>query len=299
MDERRLSYFLAVVDEGSVTRAAKRLHVAQPSLSQAVRALESELGVDLFDRVGRGLRLSAGGEAFVGPARQVLRAIDEARDAITGIVELRTGRLELAALATLAVDPMANLIGRFRERHPGIEVRVHEPESADGVRALVRDGTCELGATHLPLTGGQLIAHPLGEQELLFVLPRDSIPDSDRPLGARELARTPLVVSPPGTSTRILLEQALTAVGVTPEIAVETAAREAIVPLVLAGAGAALLPAPLAREAQRRGATVRSARPKITRTVGLVHRSSRLSPTAAAFLALATDETFRERPASP
>src|SRR5580698_10433988 len=135
MDERRLSYFLAVVDEGSVTRAARRLRVAQPSLSQAVRALESELGAALFDRVGRGLRLSAAGEALVGPARQVLRAFDEARDAITGIVELTTGRLELAALATLAVDPMANLIGRFRERYPGIEVRVHEPESADGVRA--------------------------------------------------------------------------------------------------------------------------------------------------------------------
>ena len=288
MDERRLSYFLAVVEEGSVTRAARRLHVAQPSLSQAVRGLEAELGAQLFHRVGRGLRLSAAGEAFVGPARQALRAIDEARDAITGVVELRTGRLDMAALATLAVDPMANLIGRFRELYPGIEVRVHEPESADGVRALVRDGTCELGAAHLPLTGGQLTAHPLGEQELLFVLPPESIAQGDRPLGARELARTPLVVSPPGTSTRILLEQALTAVGVTPEIAVETAAREAIVPLVLAGAGAALLPAPLAREAQRRGATVRGARPKITRSVGLVHRSARLSPTAAAFLELAT-----------
>jgi len=288
MDERRLSYFLAVVDEGSVTRAAQRLHVAQPSLSQSIRALEAELGAELFHRVGRGLRLSAAGEALVGPARRVVRAADEARDAISGVVELKTGRLEIAALATLAVDPMADLIGRFRDRYPGIEVRVHEPESADGVRALVRDGTCELGAAHLPLTGGQLISHLLGEQELLFVLPPESIAQADRPLGARELARTPLVVSPPGTSTRILLEQALTAVGVTPEIAVETAAREAIVPLVLAGAGAALLPAPLAREAQRRGATVRSARPKITRTVGLVHRASRLSPTAAAFLALAT-----------
>ena len=288
MDERRLSYFLAVVDEGSVTRAAQRLHVAQPSLSQSIRGLEAELCAELFHRVGRGLRLSAAGEALVGPARRVLRAADEARDAISGVVELKTGRLEIAALATLAVDPMADLIGRFRDRYPGIEVRVHEPESADGVRALVRDGTCELGAAHLPLTGGQLISHLLGEQELLFVLPPESIAQADRPLGARELARTPLVVSPPGTSTRILLEQALTAVGVTPEIAVETAAREAIVPLVLAGAGAALLPAPLAREAQRRGATVRSARPKITRTVGLVHRASRLSPTAAAFLALAT-----------
>jgi len=118
-------------------------------------------------------------------------------------------------------------------------------------------------------------------------MPPASIPESDRPLGARELARTPLVVSPPGTSTRILLEQALSAVGVAPNIAVQTGAREAIVPLVLAGAGAALLPAPLAREARRRGAVVRTARPKITRTVGLIHRSSRLSPAAAAFLALA------------
>jgi DNA-binding transcriptional LysR family regulator len=287
MDERRLRYFLAVVDHGSVTDAARQLRVAQPSLSQAIRAFESELGVQLFHRVGRGLRLSPAGQALVGPARQVLRAIEEARNAITGVTELRTGTLEIAALATLAVDPMATLIGRFRDRHPGVQVRVLEPESADGLRALIRDGACELGATHLPLRDHRLVAHPLGEQELLIVLPADAASKDDRALGARQLAATPLVVSPPGTSTRMLLEQALAQVGATPRVAVETAAREAIVPLVLAGAGAALLPAPLAREAQRRGATVRGARPKITRTVGLVHRQGTLSPAASTFLALA------------
>ncbi len=289
MDERRLRFFLAVVDEGSVTRASQRLRIAQPSLSQALRAFERELDVQLFHRIGRGVRLSAAGEALIGPARQILRAIDEARDAISGVVELRTGTIEIAALATLAVDPMATLIGRYRERHPGVQVRVLEPESADGVRALVRDGACELGATHLPLPGDELTAHPLGEQELLFVLPPEAAPVDERPLGARELANTPLVLSPPGTSTRMLLEQALAAVGVTPQIAVQTAAREAIVPLVLAGAGAALLPAPLAREAQRRGAIVRSARPPITRAVGLIHRQGPLSAAARAFLTLATD----------
>ena len=290
MDDRRLRYFLAVVDEGGITRAATRLRVAQPSLSQALRAFESELGVHLFDRVGRGVQLSAAGEALVGPARQILRSIDDARNAISGVVELRTGTIEIAALATLAVDPMATLIGRFRERHPGVQVRVLEPDSADGVRALVRDGACELGAAHLPLPGQQLTAHPLGEQELLFVLPPDAS-ESKRPLGARELAQTPLVVGPAGTSTRILLEQALAAVGVTPQIAVETAAREAIVPLVLAGAGAALLPAQLAHEAQRRGATVRNAQPQITRAVGLIHRQGPLSAAAHAFLGLATNDT--------
>jgi DNA-binding transcriptional LysR family regulator len=87
----------------------------------------------------------------------------------------------------------------------------------------------------------------------------------------------------------MLLEQALAAVGVTPQIAVQTAAREAIVPLVLAGAGAALLPAPLAREAERRGAVLRSARPAISRTVGLIHRQGPLSAASRAFLALATN----------
>ena len=286
MDERRLRYFLAVVDEGSVTRAADRLRVAQPSLSQALRTFERELGVQLFHRVGRGLRLSAAGEALVGPARQIVRAIDDARNVITGIVGLREGTLEIAALATLAVDPMAPLIGRFRERYPGVQVRVLEPESADGVRTLVRDGACELGAAHLPLARGELAAHPLGDQELLFVLPPGADPHDQRPLGARELTHTPFVVSPPGASTRILLEQALAAVNVTPQIAVVSASREAIVPLVLAGAGAALLPAPLAHEAQRRGAIVRQARPKITRQVGLVHRNSPLSAAARAFLTL-------------
>lgn len=283
MDERRLRYFLAIIDEGSITGAAKRLHVAQPSLSQALRAFEVELGVELFHRVGRGLRLSGAGEALVGSARQILRSIDEARDAIAGVVDLRTGTLDIAALATLAVDPMAPLIGRFRERYPGVQVRVFEPEDAAGVSALVAEGACELGAAHLPLPGDQLTTHMLGEQELLFVLPPDTPVQGRNSIGARDLARTPLVVSPPGTSTRMLLEQALEAVGVTPQIAVQTAAREAIVPLVLAGAGAALLPAALAHEASRRGAVVRRARPTITRTVGLIHRPGAVSPAARVF----------------
>jgi DNA-binding transcriptional LysR family regulator len=306
MDERRLRSYLAVIDEGGITRAAARLHVAQPSLSQTLRSLEAELGVELFHRAGRGVRPSAAGEALVGPARRVLRAIDEARNAVAGVVELRTGTLEIAALATLAVDPMAVLIGRFRERYPGVEVRVEEPDSAGGVSALVQSGTCELGAAHLPLSrsdpvgragqtpatsraagGAGLVTHHLGEQELLFVFPPGTSLPGRSPLAPAALAEIPLVVSPPGTSTRILLEQALNAVGVTPRIAVQTAAREAIVPLVLASAGAALLPAPLAREAERRGAVIRAARPPITRPIGLIHREGPLSPAAHAFLALA------------
>jgi DNA-binding transcriptional LysR family regulator len=285
MDERRLRYFLAVVEEGGVTAAAARLHIAQPSLSQALRAFETELGVELFHRAGRTLRLSSAGQELIGPARQALLAIDEARNAVSGVTELRSGTLELATLPTLAVEPMATLIGRFRERYPGVQVQVREPESADGISDLVRDGDCELGAAHLPLASDDLVTHPLGEQELLIVLPPGS--PGQGPVRPKELVETPLVVSPPGTSTRMLLEHALSDVGVTPRIAVETAAREAIVPLVLAGAGAALLPAPMAREAERRGAVVRAVRPSITRRIGLIHRDGLLSAAAREFIATA------------
>jgi DNA-binding transcriptional LysR family regulator len=309
MDERRLRYFLAVVEEGGVTRAANRLHVAQPSLSQSLRTLERELGVELFQRVGRGLRLTAAGEALIGPARQALRMMDGARAAVGEVVELAAGTLQIAALATLAVDPLSALVGRFHRAHPGVVVRVREPESASSVSTLVRAGECELGLAHLPLPREHLRTVALGDQELLFVLPPGSEPggppasrSDDAPrrtaraelrgeagpaLAPAALREVPLVVSPPGTSTRLLLEQALQAVGVTPRIAVEIDTREAIVPLVLAGAGAALLPTSLALDAGRRGAVVRAARPRIVRRIGLVQRDGPLSPAARAFSALA------------
>jgi LysR family transcriptional regulator, carnitine catabolism transcriptional activator len=298
MDERRLRYFLTIVDEGSVTRAAARLHVAQPSLSQALRALENELGVELFHRVGRGLRLSAAGEALIGPGRQTLRAMDEARAAISGVLDLEAGTLEIAALATLAVDPLAPLVGRFRALHPGVEVRMVEAETTDGIHALVRDGRCELGAAQLSSPTPGLGMLSLGDQELLFVMPPQWGDAPARSLSPREMARTPLVVAPPGTSTRMLLEQALAGVGVAPQIAVETAAREAIIPLVLAGAGAALLPAPIAREAERRGAVIRAARPLISRPIGLIHRHGALSAAARTFMALADGRPAARSPAT-
>lgn len=284
MNERYLRSFLAVVDEGTVTRAARQLHVAQPSLSQTLRVLETDIGAQLFERAGRGLRLTAAGQALIGPARQVLRAIEEARAAVSEVIELRTGTVTLTSLATLAVAPVASLIGSFRRRYPGIQIRVLESETLDDVVALVRTGACDLGIGHLALVEPGLVLHPLGEQELLLVFPPSQPVGTLDPVPLETLAQTAFVVSPVGTSTRTLLEDALATAGITPNIAVETAAREAIIPLVLADAGAALLPTPLAEEAARRGATIRHTQPPITRPVALIHRESLVTAAARAFI---------------
>ncbi len=226
MDERRLRYFLAVVEEGGVTRAARSLHVAQPSLSQALRTLERELGVELFQRVGRTLRLTAAGEALVGPARQTLRTMDSARAAVGEVVELAAGTLQIAALATLAVDPLSALVGRFRRAHPGVVVHVREPESASAVSTLVRAGECELGLAHLPLPQEHLRAVELGDQELLFVLPpgSDSGDTPRRPPGdARASASPAMLATSPVASPDLAASSAASPVA-SPDLAASSAA---------------------------------------------------------------------------
>lgn len=286
MDARQLRYFLTVVEQGSVTKAAATLRLAQPSLSQALRSLEQELGVELFHRTARSVVLSAAGALLTGPARQVIRDLEAAATAVQQVRGLRSGQLDIATLATLAVDPVAELVGTFRTRFPGITIQLAAPEDAVGVGELVRTGQCELGFTHVLMPDPDLVTVPLATQCVMAVLPPGSQPARGQALGLPELATLSWVVSPPGTSTRIMLDEGLATLGLAPAIAVQTPHREAIVPLVLAGAGATLLPDALAREAGRRGAVICQTKPALSRRIAVVHRAAALSPAAAAFLDL-------------
>lgn len=290
MDLRQLEYLVAVDDHGSFTSAARAMHVAQPSLSHGIRGLETELGVELFVRLGRTIAVTAAGREVIQAARHVLRDVADLTVAAAAVSSLTTGTLDVVALPTLAVDPLASLIGRFRSAHPGVIVRVHEPEDASDVERSVRAGHAELGLTDITTGGSGLIRIELFRQEIVVVLPPDSDVD-DGPLSPRSLAQLPLIVTPVGTSTRRLLDRMLARDGLEPNVAVEINHREAIVPLVLAGAGAALLPAPLAAEAAARGAVARPLRPALSRRVGMLHRTGRLSPAARAMVELARSAT--------
>jgi LysR family carnitine catabolism transcriptional activator len=282
MDLRRLRLFLAVVDHGGMTRAAEAEFVSQPSVSQAIHELERELGVDLFSRVGRGVILTPAGEALVGPARQALRDVETGRAAVAAVAGLESGRLDLGALSTLAVDPLAPLVGAFRVAHPGVRIQLADPEDADALVGLVTTGACEVGLTVVAAAPG-LRTQRIGSQDLLAVLP-PGMRSSSRSIPITSLARLPLVTAPAGTPTRTQMEEAFAAAGVTPDIAVVTSQREAILPLVLAGAGATLFPRPLAEHAARLGASIAPIRPRLSRPVYVLHRAGPLAPAAAAFL---------------
>jgi LysR family transcriptional regulator, carnitine catabolism transcriptional activator len=282
MDSRQLRHFVNVVDHGGFTAAARAVFVSQPALSLAVKELEAELGVDLFARVGRRVQLTAAGTALVGPARAVLRDLETAQAAVAAVAGLVAGRLTLASLPTLAVDPLAALVGAFRQRYPGVEIDLAAPEGGRELVDLVMSGHSEIGLTDAVDVPEPLVAVALGVQSLAFILPPDTEVET-----AGALDRTLFVAAPAGTSTRRLLDERLG--GPLPRVAVTAAQREAILPLVLAGAGAALVPEALARVAERLGAVVLRPDPPAVRRLALVHRPGPLSPAAARFTEMATE----------
>jgi LysR family transcriptional regulator, carnitine catabolism transcriptional activator len=302
MDVRQLSYVLAVVDQGSFTKAAAELQIAQPSLSQAIRGLEAELGIELFVRRARPVRLTEAGQALVEPARRAVRDLGTARAAVDAVRGLSGGHLDLVSLPTLSIDPVAGIVGRFRQAHPDVVVRLLEPEDAADVANLVRAGACELGICDLPLPDpAGLLAHRLATQGYQVVLPPGPRPRPAPPrpgsqpppnrveprMALAELAELALVTTPPGTSTRRVVDDALAGIGRTTRVAVETDHRESLIPLVLAGAGVAVVPDSLVASARGQGAVVMALDRPLTRDIGMIHRDGPLSPAARAFFDLA------------
>ncbi len=284
MERRQIEYFLAVLDHGGFTNAARKLHIAQPSLSHAIRTLEKELGGPLFHRLPHGVVLTAAGEALAGPARQIMRDLTTAHSSVREVLGLTGGTLDIVSQTTLAVDPLAVLLGAFRTAHPRVLVRVIAPETSSDVVECVRTGRSEVGLMEAGADPRGLSVTELAHQELLAVLPSGSIrPD---PLPLSELAALDLITTPRGTATRRIVEDALRGLGIEPRVVVETEHRAMIVPLVLAGAGAALLPRSMAEGAERQGAVIAAIEPRLVRHGRMVWRPGPLSPAAVKFVEL-------------
>jgi DNA-binding transcriptional LysR family regulator len=311
MERRQLEYFLALVEHGGFTNAARVLRVAQPSLSHAIAALETELGGALFHRLPHGAVLTAAGEALVGPARQVARDLATATASVREVLGLSGGRLDIVAQTTLAIDPLAAMLGRFARQHPKVGIRVTDPERGSAVGHLVRTGQCELGLVNAAVPTPELDGIELAEQQLVLVLPprrpeSEPPPESESPrrpesepsprpesgsapIRLANLAALRLVATPDGTEIRDVLAAALLEVGLELGVAVETAHRAMIVPLVLAGAGASLLPRPMAEDAAGKGAVLCETEPALSYRGRLVWRSGPRSPAADRFVAMARE----------
>lgn len=285
MDIRHLKYFLGVVDHGGFGRAAAELHVAQPSLSQAVLALERELGVQLFHRTGRAVVVSASGRALIEPARRAVRDLDAFRSTVDTLKGKEAGQVDLALLPSQSIEPFRSIAVRFGQLYPGMMISAQPAYTSADVMRLIGSGACELGlfgsADFLPPAGIHL--EPIEEQAMVLIgLPGQPFEDGSV-VQHHELSGQRFITSQTGSVMRQVVDEIL-ASGVDSSIAVEVAHRAAVLPLVLAGGGVAVLAAAWADYARRNGAAVMHLEPAHTLKVTLAYRTpASLTPAAQAF----------------
>ncbi|MCG7205373.1 LysR family transcriptional regulator [Streptomyces arenae] len=287
MDARQLEYFLAIVEHGGFSKAAAALHVAQPSLSQAMANLEADLGVALFHRVGRGVVLSEAGTELLEPSRRVQRDLAAVRDTATRLAGLRGGRVEIATMPSPGIEPLTTLIHRFAELHPSVTVSTQAAFTPDEAISLVRNGACELGllgsATPVLLSGLDVL--PVEEQPFVVVAAPGGRIEDDVTIHPDDLAGEKLIASRTGSLMRSIVDD-ITAGGRGAEIATIVDHRTSILPLVLTGVGVAVLPSSWTRLARRCGAVVARIEPTAHLHVAMVSLPAHLTPAAQAFLAL-------------
>lgn len=249
MELRHLRYFVSVADALNVSRAAERLHISQPAVSRQIRDLERDLGVRLFDRVGRRIRLTADGEDLLRRSREVLAHADSLHERARALTRGVGGILRVGAVPQLLQSALAGYLTRYRRAHPGVDVRLTEE---GGVRLLE---LVEHGELHVALgpvlTEARLACRPLFPIRLMAVIGASARRKPRATIDITELADEPLLLLRRGVASRQLLEAACRIAHIQPQIVLESAEPESLLALAGAGYGVAVLPSTI-RAASRR-----------------------------------------------
>lgn len=279
MNLQQLRYVVATADAGTMTRAAELLHVAQPALSRAVRALESELGVTVFERKGRGVRLTRRGRDVVAIARRILADVDRLGAIAAGET------LRVCASSGQAREIGSPTVARYVALDRG-RVALNTVDSSDEVVRSVREGSAQLGLLELPAPR-DLAAVSLGWQEILLVHPGDwDLPD---PVEVKDLSGIPLLSPTSDNWRHETMDRHLRAAGIEPMIAAETSERDVLIGLVQQGVGAWFTYGRQAEAAVSGGAGVVHLSPAPVREVGIIHLGD-IDPSAREFVDLALAE---------
>ncbi|MFN6546717.1 LysR family transcriptional regulator [Mycolicibacterium nivoides] len=241
MELRQLEYFVAVAEETNFTRAAERVHVAQPAVSAQIRHLERELGQQLFDRSRRTVRLTAAGEAVLPHARAALAAVTAARTAVEELGELVRGSVVVGTVTAHDFD-MAGLLAQFHAAHPLVDITLTTDESdalLDGLHSGRLDAAIVSVGAELP---AGLAAEVVTDQRIVAAVAGDHPWHRRRTVALRDLADHPVIALPTGAGIRHQFDQACRGAGVAARVAFEASTPHALAELAERGLGVAVLP---------------------------------------------------------
>jgi DNA-binding transcriptional LysR family regulator len=256
---RALRQFVAVAEELHFGRAAARLSMTQPPLTQAIQSLERRLGVLLFERTRRSVRVSASGEALLDVARRLLADAAAMPSAVLAAARGDSGRLRLAFVSSIAYGPLPLWLRGFRERHPGVRLELREA-TLDVQMAAFAAAEIDAGfVLHAPdAVPDGFESQPVLVEAMWLALPEGSAASAKARVRAADLQGTPLLTFPRAVTPTLYdaIFAAQRALGWTPDVAQEAIQMQTLVNLVSAGMGAAWVPESVTR-LQRPGVVYR------------------------------------------
>lgn len=246
MDLRQLRYFTALADTLNFHRAAERLNMSQPPLTVAIRKLEEDLGTPLFERETRGVRLTAAGQAALGPARAALVQAEQVREAVRQGAAGLSGRLTVGFIGSAVAGLLPRIVSPFRQAYPQVDLVLEEMNSVEIVRAIAAR-RIDAGLVRLPVMDATPVAIDVIERDVLHAaLPTAEVQGRDA-IALAEFADHPLVIYSPVSVLHATIRLACQRAEIAPRIAQEAMQVQTILGLVQAGLGWALVPARTAR----------------------------------------------------
>ncbi|MFD0713633.1 LysR family transcriptional regulator [Paenibacillus sp. GCM10027626] len=288
MEFRQLQYVIQIAKEKNFSRAAEKLHIAQPSLSQQLSKLEKEIGVLLFRRTTNSVELTHAGNVFVQKAQTIIDSIEQLKQELDDLAHMRKGKLVVGSLPMTGSHVLPLVLPVFGRRYPEIEIVLVE-DSSSRLEQLTASGQTDLSLLSLPLTDPTLTWEPIIEEEIcLAVPPTHALADRIDAIHISELQAEPFIVLKKGQGFRQIAFELCSKHGFEPRIVFESGNIETVQSLVAAGMGIAFVPKMVTRAKWSEFAPVYLplAEPAPSRTLVIASKQGRyLSKAAEAFIA--------------
>lgn len=244
MDLKRLRTFVAIADQGSMSKAASRLRISQPALSRHIATLQDELGVDLFELVGRRLSLTGAGEELLAEARDLLMRVEALGERAQSLRRGDSGVLRVAASPQMIEGAFPAFLRAYRSQHPQVRVKLTEAADADQLTSLER-GDVHLALNVAEADASRFVIRPLPPMELLVAWNRSLGLAGGATVDVVALRDFPLLLLKPAYTTRKLFDAACRLARIEPNIYIESAAPHTLTALAESGFGAAIVPSTL------------------------------------------------------
>lgn len=285
MEIRQLQYFIEVAKREHVTEAAHTLHVAQSAISRQIANLEAELGVQLFNREGRNVKLTPIGKIFLEHAKTALNEMESAKKKIEEFLDPERGTIRVGFTSSLAGNPLPTVISAFRERYPDIGFQLKQGAYRPLIDSVIK-GEIDLAFLGpVPTNEKNVRSHTFFVENILALLPVNHPLAKQPAIRLNQLQNDTFVLFPPDFILRNIVVNACSQVGFSPKVSFEGEDIDAIKGLVAAGLGVTLLPeVTLSDNIPRDTVKIPVSEPNVTRTVGIIIPNNReLPPTEKLF----------------